>query len=107
MLFLVGEFDLVFPSDFWLQPGVLDSELVVLCVFIFDHVAEFFLFLVVLEEVIFELSGFAFGVAVLLLPVVYFPLEVVVTFLHLGRHLFVLAYLDLIVLVVIYFAVEF
>ncbi len=55
---------------------------------------------------VFHFPGLAVGVSVLLLPVVDLPLEVAVGVLHLGYDLLVLVDLDLVVLVVVNFAVE-
>lgn len=55
---------------------------------------------------VFDFPGFAISIPVFLLPVVDFTLKGVVSFLHLGHHLFVLVDLNLVVLVVVDLAVQ-
>ena len=56
---------------------------------------------------ILELSGFVFSLTILLLPVIDFSLEIVIAILHLINDLLILADFNLIVFVVVDFAVKF
>jgi len=106
LLFLERDFHFSLPPEFGLQSRVLIPEFFVLVVLHLDHAAQFFLFLGVLEEVVFDFPGLAVGLSVLLLPVVDLSFEGAVGLLHLGHHLFVLVDLDLVVLVVVDLAVQ-
>lgn len=106
MLFLERDFHFSLPPDLRLQSRILVSEFFVLVVLHLDHAAQFFLFLGVLEEVVFDFPGLAVGLSVFLLPVVDLSFEGAVGLLHLGHHLLVLVDLDLVVLVVVDLAVQ-
>ena len=56
---------------------------------------------------ILELSGFVFSLTILLLPVIDFSLEIVIAILHLINDLLIFADFNLIVFVVVDFAVKF
>lgn len=101
LLLLESNLQLVLPPDFRLKPGILSSQLIILVVFVLDHAAELLLLLIVAEKVVLEVPGFGVSLPELLLPVLDFPLETIVAFLHSGDNLLVFCDLHLIVLIVV------
>lgn len=106
LLLLESNLQLVLPPDFGFKPCVLSSQLVVLVVLVLDHAAELLFLLVVAEKVVLEIPRFGVSLPELLLPVLDFPLETIVAFLHPGYNLLVFCDLHLIVLIVVDLAVK-
>ena len=107
LLLLKSNFQLIFFPDFRFESGVLRSKFLILIIFILDHTAQFFLFLVISEEMILKITSFVISFPIFLLPVINFLLQIIIAILHSSDKLLVFSNLHLVIFVMIDFTVKF
>ena len=107
LLFLKSNFQFIFLSDFRFESGVLRSQFLILVIFILDHTAQFFFFLVISKEMILKITSFIISFPIFLLPIINFLLQIIISILHSSNKLLIFSNLHLVVFVMIDFTVKF